>query len=203
MIFIAWVVAILIVLSVHEFSHALASALMGDDTAKSLGRLTLNPISHVSGVGFLMLLLVGFGWGKPVPYNPYNLKYQKWGPALVALAGPASNLLLAIFSGIVLKIIAGMNILPPENLLFQFLNIFVILNVILMLFNLIPIPPLDGSKVLFSILDGERFRNFRSFLETRGPILLLILLILDNVVGLNIFGYFFNAIIEFVYSLIF
>ncbi|PIR93680.1 site-2 protease family protein [Candidatus Falkowbacteria bacterium CG10_big_fil_rev_8_21_14_0_10_39_11] len=203
MIFVAWVVAIILALTFHEFSHALASAMMGDQTAKSLGRLTLNPLSHVSGLGFIMLLFVGFGWGKPVPFNPYNLKYHKWGPALVALAGPISNLLLAFVSGLALHYIVVLNWLPPENLLVQFLNIFVILNVILMLFNLIPIPPLDGSKVLFSFLSSPRYAKFVLFLETRGPYLLLFLLILDNIIGINIFGRLFRFTIEFVYNLIF
>jgi len=200
MIFVAWVVAIILALTFHEFSHALASAMMGDQTAKSLGRLTLNPLSHVSGLGFIMLLFVGFGWGKPVPFNPYNLKYHKWGPALVALAGPISNLLLAFVSGLALHYIVVLNWLPPENLLVQFLNIFVILNVILMLFNLIPIPPLDGSKVLFSFLSSPRYAKFVLFLETRGPYLLLFLLILDNIIGINIFGRLFRFTIEFVYK---
>ncbi|HCC22718.1 TPA: site-2 protease family protein [Candidatus Falkowbacteria bacterium] len=203
MIFVAWVVAIVVALTFHEFSHALASVVMGDHTAKDLGRLTLNPMSHVSGLGFLMLLFIGFGWGKPVPFNPYNLKYHKWGPALVAVAGPISNLLLATISGLALHYIVLLDWLPLENLLVQFLNIFVILNVILLVFNLIPIPPLDGSKVLFSLLSAPRYADIVLFLESRGPYVLLFLLILDNVVGLNIFGRVFESVIQIVYNLIF
>src|SRR3989339_1829095 len=89
--------AIIIVISLHEFSHALMGYLLGDKTAEHEGRLTLNPLAHLDPFGTVMLLLVGFGWGKPVPFNPYNLKFQKWGPAWIALAGPLSNFLSAIF----------------------------------------------------------------------------------------------------------
>ncbi len=203
LIFIAWLTAILIVLSVHEFAHAWASHLMGDDTARNQGRLTLNPVSHVSGWGLLMLLFVGFGWGKPVPFNPYNLKNKRLGLAIIAIAGPLSNLLLAIVTGVILHLLVAYNVFLPTNLLIQFLTILVILNVVLMVFNLIPIPPLDGSKLLFAFLRDERYQSLVYLLETRGPMLLLFLLILDNIIGINIFGNFFQGIISFVYKLIF
>ena len=95
-LFIAWIAAILVALSVHEFSHALAGTVLGDNTAKNMGRLTLNPLAHLDMIGTLMLLIVGFGWGKPVPFNPFNLKYPKWGPAIVALAGPFANLICVV-----------------------------------------------------------------------------------------------------------
>jgi len=203
MVFLAWFVSIIIALTIHEFSHALASSVLGDQTAKSQGRLTLNPIAHVSGVGLVMLLFVGFGWGKPVPYNPYNLKNPKWGAALIGLAGPFSNLVVAIVSGLLLHLIVVFQLMVPENLLIVFLYYLTIINVILMIFNLIPIPPLDGSKVLFAFLSSPRYRSFVAFLEARGPFLLLFLLILDNIMGVNIFGRLFGGVIEFVYSLIF
>ena len=96
MLLAAWLIAIVLVLTIHEFSHALADTLLGDPTAKMSGRLTLNPLAHISWLGFFMLLVVGFGWGKPVPYNPYNLKYPRFGAAIVAFAGPFSNLISAI-----------------------------------------------------------------------------------------------------------
>lgn len=201
MVFLVWIVAIVVALSVHEFAHALAAFWMGDNTAKNLGRLNLNPLSHISWPGFFMLLLVGFGWGKPVPFNPYNLKYKKYGSALVAIAGPVSNLLMAIFSIVVLKILLFVNVFSPENLLIQFLYLFIILNVILMVFNLIPVPPLDGSKLLYAFLDPIKHEKFIIFLETRGPILLIFLLILDNVFDLSIFSGLFSVVINFVYRL--
>lgn len=199
--FIIWILAILIGLSVHEFSHALAGATLGDDTAKHLGRLTLNPLKHVDLLGFLMLLLVGFGWGKPVPFNPYNLKYPKWGPALVGLAGPLANLIGLIFFGIILKFLIMFGNLAPDNLLALFLTLLVIINLVLMLFNLLPIPPLDGSKVLLSILASPKYARTRFLLETRGPLILLGLIILDRIIGVNIFGRLFGGIISAVYGL--
>ena len=200
--FLAWVIAILVALSVHEFMHALAGTLLGDTTAKSQGRLTLNPLSHVDLVDFLALILIGFGWGKPVPFNPYNLKYKKWGPSLVALAGPFANLIVAFSSVIALKILNFTGALPPENLLIQFLHLLLLINVILMVFNLLPIPPLDGSKVLFAFLSSPRYNNVRYFLETRGPMILILFIILDGFLGVGILSRLFGFIINFVYGFV-
>ncbi|MBU1131638.1 site-2 protease family protein [Patescibacteria group bacterium] len=198
---VAWIMAILVVLTVHEFCHALAGTLLGDSTAKDSGRLTLNPLSHVSWLGFFMLLLVGFGWGKPVPFNPYNLKYQRFGPALVAVAGPLSNLLLAIISALALRLVITYQIVPPENLLVHFLNLLIGLNIVLMAFNLLPIPPLDGSKILFSIISDFRYAHIRDFLEQHGPTILLGVIILDNIIGLNLLSSLFLRLINLVYKI--
>ncbi len=203
MFFLIWILAVLIGLSIHEFSHALAGSLLGDDTAKSMGRLTLNPLSHVDWVGFFMLLFVGFGWGKPVPYNPHNLRFPKWGPALVGMAGPLSNLIGATICGVILKILINTTNLPQDNLLILFLTLLVIINLVLMLFNLIPIPPLDGSKVLLSYLDSPHYAHIRFLLETRGPLILLGVIIADRLLNLNIFSTLFGGIINSVYNLIF
>lgn len=201
-IIVPWLAAIVIALTVHEFSHALAATLLGDSTAKDEGRLTLNPLAHVSWIGFFMLLLVGFGWGKPVPFNPYNLKYQRFGPALVAVAGPFSNLILAIISCVALKLIIISNFVSVDNLLFQFLFTLISLNIVLLLFNLLPFPPLDGSKILFAFLSGSKYYSFRQLLETQGPFFLMLLLIFDNFLNINIFGSIFSVVINFVYRIL-
>lgn len=203
MIFIAWLAAILVAFTTHEFSHALAATAMGDATPKRMGRLTLNPIAHIDFVGLIMLVLIGFGWGKPVPFNPYNLKYQKWGATLVALAGPFANLLNIALWGVILKIIVAYQIFPPANLMVQFLLLLIDLNIVLLVFNLIPIPPLDGSHLLFDILRAPKYDSIKLFLETRGPFLLLGMIILDDLAGFGIFGALFNGAMNLVYKIFF
>lgn len=197
--FVVWILAILIALSAHEFSHALVGTSLGDDTARRAGRLTLNPFAHIDIFGFLMLLFVGFGWGKPVPFNQYNLRYPRWGPTMVALAGPGANFIQVIIFGFIMKAITELGGLPIDNLLVQFLGLLVVINTVLMLFNIIPIPPLDGSKVLLSLLDSPRYARTRFLLETRGPLLLLGLVIADTIFGVNIFGRLFGGVIHAVY----
>jgi Zn-dependent protease len=193
--FAAWVAAILIALTVHEFCHALTAYLLGDQTAQRMGRLTLNPIAHLDPFGFIALVLVGFGWGKPVPYNPYNLRYPKWGSTIVAAAGPVSNILSVVVFGTVLKLIAPY--FPAGNMLTEFLMLLVVLNLILCLFNLIPIPPLDGSKFLLSALAAPKYYKLRYKLETQGPIILLAFIVLDTLSGLNILSTIFSFAIDF------
>jgi Zn-dependent protease len=156
----------------------MASAL-GDDTAKNAGRLTLNPLAHLDLTGTLLLLTIGFGWGKPVPYNPYNLRYQKWGPVLVGAAGPASNVLLALLSGIALKILLATGT-SMDSTAILFLATLLSVNIMLFVFNLIPIPPLDGSKLLLAALDSPKYDRARYNLVTRGPIYLLLLILADS-----------------------
>jgi len=150
-------VVLLVSVIVHEVSHGLMALRLGDDTAKRAGRLTMNPLKHLDPVGsvFLPLLLffarspILFGWAKPVPYDPNALyKDYKYGPLKVALAGPFSNLALALFFGIIVRF--GSGVLGTEAL--GFLSFIIFLNCVLAVFNLIPIPPLDGSKILSAIL---------------------------------------------------
>ena len=144
--FLIVAVAILFALAIHEFFHAWMAYYLGDNTAKDQGRLTVNPLAHLDPFGTLLLFIVGIGWGKPVPFNPYNLRNQKWGPALVGLAGPGSNFLMALIVGLSLRF------LEPTNLAFIFfLSFFVWINLILGVFNLMPIPPLDGSHIFFTL----------------------------------------------------
>lgn len=156
-IFILLLFAILISLTVHEFSHAFAAHKLGDDTAKFLGRLSLNPKAHLDLMGSLAFLLFGFGWGKPVPVNKFLLKNPKRDLMIVALAGPLSNLVLVIITGLVLKV--ALAFFAINNFLIIFLLLCFQLNVILMVFNLIPLPPLDGYNIL-SYLIPDKYRPF-------------------------------------------
>lgn len=188
MIFAVWLLAFLISLSVHEFAHALVGNYLGDQTAKRLGRLTLNPAAHVDPLGLLTVTLIGFGWGKPVPYNPYNLRWQKWGPAAIAFAGPTSNLVLAVSSAVLFGFIAPH--LGLSNLLSIFLMVFAQINIALFAFNLVPLPPLDGSKLLLAGLSAPKYHDIRQFIETKGSMVLLILVLVDSFANLGIFSAF-------------
>ncbi|MBU1148547.1 site-2 protease family protein [Patescibacteria group bacterium] len=201
-IFLVWVLAIIFAITIHEFSHALLGYLLGDNTAKDQGRLTLNPLSHLDMFGLLLLLIAGFGWGKPVPFNPYNLKIKRWGPALVAAAGPISNLVAIIIFGVALKIIASFSGLAADNLLILFLVFLIQINMVLMIFNLLPIPPLDGSKILFSVLPRSAV-NIKIMLQRYGPTIILSLILIDRLLGLSYFARFFNIIYQFIINIIF
>lgn len=188
-LFLVFVIAFLLTLAVHEFSHARMAFALGDRTAEREGRLTLNPVAHVDILGFLALVTVGFGWGKPVPFNPYNLKYQKWGPTLIALAGPISNLLFGTLCILLFNLLSHTFQWSPSNLLLVTLSFMGYLNFLLLLFNLIPLPPLDGSKVLLSALSSEAHRPIRQVLEQYGPMLLLGLMIVDSTMGIGFFAW--------------
>lgn len=172
LMFLILVVALLYSVIAHEVAHGLVALLFGDDTAKTAGRLTLNPIPHLDPVGAIMLFLVGFGWAKPVPVNYYRLKARRVGLVSVALAGCMTNFLIAITALFFLQ----SQFVRPESILTVFLSIVVRINIILGVFNLIPIPPLDGSKILMGFLSKENQRSF-SKLEPYGILLLIILLV--------------------------
>jgi Zn-dependent protease len=164
---------------IHEVSHGLMANHLGDSTAKYAGRLTLNPIKHLDLWGSLIiplsLLIIGspilFGYAKPVPYNPFNLKNKKWGPAMVATAGPGSNLIIALLFGLTLRFIPSGNSLYLQNLV-QIFAYIVLLNLLLLVFNLVPIPPLDGSKILFALLP-YKYQRLSFELERYGLVLVL------------------------------
>lgn len=183
MLFVLWIVAVLVALTVHEFSHALVATYLGDPTAKRLGRLSLNPFSHIDWFGLFALVFVSFGWGKPVPFNPYQLKDQKWGPFYIGIAGPISNLLLLTICGLLLRFFVP--ILGPQNLLTVFLSLAFIINIALMLFNLIPLPPLDGSKIVLALLHDPKWNNLRRIIETQGPWVLMVLIMMDIFLGVG------------------
>jgi Zn-dependent protease len=169
-------VMLLVAFPIHEFAHALAAVQLGDGTPRLLGRLTLDPRAHFDPTGatvlaISMLIGVGIGWAKPTPYNPHNLRGGRWGEAIVAAAGPISNLVLAVAGAIPLRYILATGMEVP--LLRDVLLTFVSINLLLMVFNLIPIPPLDGSKVLYAFLDPRTAWQVRATLEQYGIFILL------------------------------
>ena len=175
---LAKAVILLVALPIHEFAHAFTAYRLGDDTAARLGRLTLNPLRHLDPLGSAMIFFVGFGWAKPVPVNPGNLRHgSRRGYALVAAAGPASNLLLAAVVGVLwrLGLLSG-----ASKDVVQFALIFMSINVSLCIFNLIPLAPLDGSGVLGGLV-GERGAQALASLQTYGPILLMGLFMLSYI----------------------
>jgi Zn-dependent protease len=181
---IAVAIMLLVAFPVHEFSHAWAAYQLGDGTAKLFGRLTLNPLAHFDPAGGLLLVLsalvsqgtFAFGWAKPTPVNIANLRGRREGEAIVALAGPVSNLVLAAAAAIPLRFLRSVMTLAMQySLVHDVLVVLVVLNVLLMLFNLVPVPPLDGSKVLYALLPPQTAWQVRPVLEQYGTILLLFL----------------------------
>lgn len=176
--FIFIIIILIMSVVIHELAHGYSALWLGDSTAKYAGRLTLNPIKHLDPIGsvlvpLLLYILPGnliFGWAKPVPYNPYNLRNQKWGEAIVAAAGPLTNILIAVIFGLVVRLGAASGIFSTAFI--DLASIVVFMNIILAIFNLVPIPPLDGSKILFSVLPYH-MQRFRLVLEQFGLILVI------------------------------
>ena len=177
-IFLFSLIILIFSVIIHEVSHGYAALFLGDRTAQDQGRLTLNPIKHIDPIGSIIfpalsMLLGGFvfGWAKPVPFNPYHLRNRKWGEAIVAIAGPASNFLIAIVFGLTLRFSAALAASAAAGLLAT----IVIVNLMLGTFNLIPIPPLDGSRILFTLLPQKLEKIHRIF--DRYGLIIIILLI--------------------------
>jgi Zn-dependent protease len=166
-------IGILLAISIHEYSHAQMADFLGDPTAKYHGRLTINPIAHLDLFGTLLLFFFGFGWGKPVPFNPYNLRNPKQGEILVGLAGPLSNFLMAIISGLIFRSFPFF-----KNSLF--LIYFIWINIALAVFNLLPLPPLDGSYIFLNIFPQT---SVRKFILLAGPFLVIFALFFMLYVG--------------------
>jgi Zn-dependent protease len=185
---VAWILAIMIAMTVHEFSHALVAKFKGDRTGEREGRLTLNPLAHVDLAGFIPLLLLGFGWAKPVPYNPYNLKNPRWDSVMIGLAGPFANLVMASIAALALRALAATTTVSALNLLTAFLFLTILINLFLLFFNLIPVHPLDGSKLFFAIFDAPQYAALRNAVAVYGPQVLFFLVIM-SIVGFNVFGF--------------
>jgi Zn-dependent protease len=196
---IAAAIILLVSFPVHEAAHAFAAYRLGDGTAKLFGRLTLNPIAHFDPIGGLMLVAsslfgVGIGWAKPTPVNPSNLRGGHDSEGIVAFAGPASNLVLAALGAIPFRLLFNADVDVPPIVL-QVLFYFVLINVALLLFNLVPIPPLDGSKVLFSFMSPRQVYQYRPVLEQYGFILLIFVAFVPLLPGQQtIFGFVFEKI---------
>jgi Zn-dependent protease len=190
-------IMLLVAFPVHEFAHALAATQLGDSTPRLLGRLTLDPRAHFDPAGATilavsMLIGVGIGWAKPTPYNPMNLRGGRWGEAIIAIAGPVSNFVLAIAAAIPLRYIHGTGMDVP--FLEGVLTLFVTINLLLMVFNLIPIPPLDGSKVLYAFLDPRTGWQVRATLEQYGIFILLGAMFLPIFGGNTLIGVIFSEV---------
>ncbi|MGH2748152.1 MAG: site-2 protease family protein [Actinomycetota bacterium] len=164
-------IAIIEAIALHEYAHALVADIQGDRLPRAMGRLSLNPVRHLDPLGTILIFIVGFGWGKPVEFRPQAFTSQRFGSALVALAGPGMNLLLAFLGALVFGVVRTT---VPEFVL-QFLVLFAAINVVLAVFNLIPIPPLDGSRLLTIFLPPNK-QQIIFFLDRYGFLILLALL---------------------------
>lgn len=173
--FLIIAVFLVIAISIHEFSHALAADRLGDPTPRLSGRLTLDPSAHLDPIGTLLLFFAGFGWGKPVPFDPFNLRDPKRDSAIISVAGPISNIVMAISASILLRIIAFVPIFSINVFLSDIINLFIYFNVLLAVFNLVPIHPLDGFKVVGGLLPKKYYEDWMS-LERYGMIFLLLMI---------------------------
>ncbi|HKG56614.1 MAG TPA: site-2 protease family protein [Candidatus Limnocylindrales bacterium] len=201
-------VMLLVAFPIHEFAHALAAYRLGDGTARMFGRVTINPIAHFDPIGgtlFAVSVLAsggsfGFGWAKPTPVNPLNLRNGRHGEALVAAAGPLANLILAVAAAIPLRYLAAnLELAEQVALLTRVLIIFVQLNIILMLFNFVPVPPLDGSKVMLALVNPRTAWQLRPILEQYGIFILFVLFFFppNNSIGGQILRPILDAIFGF------
>mgnify|MGYP006089045893 FL=1 len=179
----------------HEFSHAFVAYILGDDTAQRQGRLTLNPLAHLDPIGSLMILLVGFGWAKPVPVNPMKLNDRHYGMIKVAFAGPASNLLLAFIGGCLVRLINSFDI-PVNETFSTAIGYFLHINIALAIFNLIPVAPLDGSQI-FGVLIGRKNPDLAWKLQMNGPKILLGLILFGMLTGYSIIWAIIAPFIKF------
>ena len=196
---------ILLALTIHEYAHGYVAYRLGDDTAYLAGRLTLNPLSHLDPIGTLMLFIAHIGWAKPVPVNPYNLRNPKRDLIWVSIAGPAANMILALAGGIVIRLLPQQWFIYHHStaidIMLTMLVYLVVINIILAVFNLIPIPPLDGSKILGGLLTGQAYMEFRKF-ERYGPVLFIILIAGGYLLNIPILWWIISPFVRF-FSLVF
>jgi Zn-dependent protease len=192
------IIILILAISVHEFAHALAADWLGDPTPRSQGRLTLDPRKHLDAFGSIMFLIAGFGWGKPVYTDPRNFRGDpRTGMAVVAAAGPVSNLLLAYIGSLLYRI--G---LIQTEISYYFLFLFVSLNILLMLFNLLPIAPLDGYQVTVGLLPYEIATVIARY-QSQGPIILMLIIVAGSVFQFNLLGLLLGPPYQLVLGLLF
>jgi Zn-dependent protease len=191
---------ILLALTFHEYAHAFVANKYGDDTAKQNGRLTLNPLAHLDLLGTIMIFLVHFGWAKPVPVNPNRLKNPKKDMLWISAAGPLANMILALFSGILLRLIFVTVGKPDQHSITGLLIFMVIMslqiNLALAIFNVLPIAPLDGSKILYGLLPSKHEGKIY-FIERYGPFILIGLIVFGQFTGVSILGRLIWPFVEF------
>jgi Zn-dependent protease len=182
---------ILLALTFHEYAHAYVANKYGDDTAKQSGRLTLNPLAHLDPLGTIMIFIVHFGWAKPVPVNPYRLRNPKKDMLWVSAAGPLANMGLALVSGMLLRVIFAIVGAADQHSIIGLLIFMVFMslqiNLALAIFNVLPIAPLDGSKILFGLLPAK-YQDIIHFLARYGPFILIGLIIFGRATGISILG---------------
>ena len=178
----------------HEFSHGYMAYRLGDHTAARNGRLTLNPLAHLDPIGSLMILFVGFGWAKPVPVNPVNFSNPRLDMMKVAFAGPASNLLLAFLSGLIIRLINTFDIMTSDYM-DLIITYFMFINIMLAVFNMIPIAPLDGSQIFGSII--SKYNSELAWkLQIYGPKILFGLILFGIITKFSILGFIMNPFIQ-------
>ncbi|MDO8452759.1 MAG: site-2 protease family protein, partial [bacterium] len=171
--FLLWIGALIISMTIPEFSHALAADRLGDPTPRIQGRLTLNPLVHLDLLGTIMLIVARFGWGKPVQFDPFNLASPRRDAALISLAGPASNLAMALIAALIGNLAFRVHFYP--EIVYGFVSMLISMNLILAVFNLIPIHPLDGGKILIGILPQDTAYDLDRALNQYGMFILLFL----------------------------
>lgn len=197
------IISILIALAVHEWAHAFVANKLGDPTAENEGRLTLNPIAHLDLMGTLLFVFVGFGWAKPVPVNPMYFKHPKRGMALTAVAGPFSNLVLATIAFTLLALFPALKeaILTQTNpfltIIGQILHSSVLINLALMAFNLLPVPPLDGSNILRMFIPLRAEERYDEWLRI-GPFVLLGLILVESILHIPLLSFWVGGIRDLV-----
>jgi Zn-dependent protease len=198
--FVAFVVTLAIAFTLHEFSHAAAAVAQGDQTPRAQGRLSLNPARHIEPVGALLILIAGIGWARPVEFMPSRLRLGRVGAVLVALVGPIANFVLAFVAAILIRVgdEGGWLYSGSWDI---FLGVFFQLNVVLGVFNLLPIPPLDGSRLL-SILLPPSMHGILEFLERYGVFILLAILLIPALTGTSLLGPLFEAVLRFIAQLV-
>lgn len=170
LLFLIWAVGLVLAISIHEYAHAAAADRLGDPTPRSQGRLTLDPRAHLDPLGTLALLFLGFGWGRPVQFDPYNLRNPRRDSALIAIAGPVFNLILATVLSLIMRFIT-------LDILYSIFSVLVMMNISLAIFNLVPIFPLDGEKILGGILPPDLYREYATIMHQYGTIILIFMLL--------------------------